>query len=104
MESELISSNLASNLRQWVNEHAKQCADCTRGKLDWEALVNRLQQFEQLIELNKTVASQLDLDTLLQQIVDTATLLLKAQMGGILVFNEDDTDVQLFKVSGARAR
>jgi len=51
MESELISSNLASNLRLWVNEHAKQCADCTRGKLDWEALVNRLQQFEQLIEL-----------------------------------------------------
>ena len=65
-----------------------------------DELTRRVEQFSQLIEVSKSVASQLDLDPLLQQIVDTATELVEAEMGGLLVLNEDDESFQFFKVSG----
>jgi signal transduction histidine kinase len=61
----------------------------------------RVKQLSQLIEVSKSVAAQLDLDPLLQQIVDTATELIHAQMGGLLVLEEEDEErFQFFKVSG----
>ncbi len=63
-------------------------------------LTRRVSQFSQLIEVSKSVAAQLDLDPLLQQIVDTATELVEAEMGGLLVLSEDKENFQFFKVSG----
>jgi transcriptional regulator with GAF, ATPase, and Fis domain len=63
-------------------------------------LTRRVEQFSQLIEVSKSVAAQLDLDPLLQQIVDTATELVEAEMGGLLVLSEDKKAFQFFKVSG----
>lgn len=63
-------------------------------------LTRRVSQFSQLIEVSKSVAAQLDLDPLLQQIVDTATGLVEAEMGGLLVLSENKENFQFFKVSG----
>ncbi|MBE7555654.1 MAG: GAF domain-containing sensor histidine kinase [Anaerolineales bacterium] len=60
----------------------------------------RVEQLSRLIEVSKLVAAQLDLDPLLQQIVDTATELVEAEMGGLLVLTEDEESFQFFKVSG----
>lgn len=53
-----------------------------------------------LIDVSKSMAAQLDLEPLLQQIVDSATQLLRTDLGGLLVLNEDQTSIQYFKVCG----
>ena len=63
-------------------------------------LASRVDQLTRLIDVSKSVAAQLDLEPLLQQIVDTATSLLNAEMGGLLVLNLDEKSFQYFKVSG----
>ena len=63
-------------------------------------LARRVDQLTRLIEVSKSVAAQLDLEPLLQQIVNTATNLLDAEMGGLLVLSVDDESFQYFKVSG----
>lgn len=63
-------------------------------------LLQRVEQLSRLVEVSKSVAAQLDLDPLLQQIVDTATELVHAQMGGLLVLKEDGESFEFFKVSG----
>lgn len=60
----------------------------------------RVDQLTRLIEVSKSVAAQLDLEPLLEQIVNTATDLLFAEMGGLLVLSEDEKSFQYFKVSG----
>jgi signal transduction histidine kinase len=63
-------------------------------------LASRVDQLTRLIEVSKSVAAQLDLEPLLQQIVNTATSLLNAEMGGLLVLSIDEKSFQYFKVSG----
>jgi signal transduction histidine kinase len=63
-------------------------------------LNQRIDQLSRLINVSKSMAAQLDLEPLLQQIVDSASLLLKAGMGGLLVLNEGNNSYQYFKVSG----
>jgi signal transduction histidine kinase len=63
-------------------------------------LGKRAEQLTQLINIIKSMSAQLDLEPLLQQIVDSASLLLKADMGGLLVVNEENDSFQYFKVSG----
>jgi signal transduction histidine kinase len=63
-------------------------------------LNQRADQLSRLIDVSKSMAAQLDLEPLLQQIVDSASLLLKADMGGLLVLNEGRSSFQYFKVSG----
>ncbi len=46
------------------------------------------------------MAAQLELEPLLQQIVDSASQLLHTHMGGLLVFDEQLTNIEYFKVSG----
>lgn len=60
----------------------------------------RVEQLSRLIETSKSVAAQLDLEPLLQQIVDTATMLVNAEMGGLLVLSENEDSFEFFKVSG----
>lgn len=63
-------------------------------------LARRVEQLSRLIEVSKSTAAQLDLDPLLQRIVDAATQLVKAELGGLLVLSEDEESFQFFKVSG----
>lgn len=63
-------------------------------------LARQVEQLSRLIEVNRSVAAQMDLDPLLQQIVDAATRLLNTEMGGLLVLSQDDERFQVFKVSG----
>jgi len=63
-------------------------------------LARRVDQLTRFIEVSKSVAATLDLEPLLQQIVDTATDLLGAEMGGLLVTSTDKAGFQFFKVSG----
>jgi signal transduction histidine kinase len=63
-------------------------------------LARQVEQLLRLFEVSESVAAQLDLDPLLQQIVDTATQLLNAEMGTLLVLSEDNERFQAFKVSG----
>jgi GAF domain-containing protein len=63
-------------------------------------LTRRVEQLSRLIEVSQSVAAQLDLDPLLQQIVDTATELVSAKMGGLLVLAEEEESFRFFKVSG----
>jgi signal transduction histidine kinase len=65
-----------------------------------DELARRVEQLSRLIEVSKSVAAQLDLDPLLQGIVDTATQLVDAELGGLLVLSEDEESFQFFKVSG----
>ncbi len=67
-----------------------------------ERLSKQVEQLSQLMDVTKSIAAQLDLEPLLQQIVDCATRLLNASMGGLLVLKEDDPGVEFFKVSGIR--
>jgi signal transduction histidine kinase len=60
----------------------------------------RIEQLSKLIEVSKSMAAQLDLEPLLQQIVDSASRLLDADLGGLLVLNENQNSIQYFKVSG----
>ncbi|MEA4909775.1 MAG: GAF domain-containing sensor histidine kinase [Chloroflexi bacterium] len=60
----------------------------------------RIERLSRLIDVSKSMAAQLDLEPLLQQIVDSANLLLRARMGGLMVLYEDNSGVQYFKVSG----
>lgn len=62
--------------------------------------LRRLDQLSHLIDVSKSIAAKLDLEPLLQQIVDSASQLLHSRLGGLLVFNEDQTSIQYFKVSG----
>ena len=66
-------------------------------------LERRFEQLSRLIDVSKSVAAQLDLDPLLQQIVDTATQLVDAELGGLLVLSEGESEsgerFQFFKVS-----
>lgn len=52
-------------------------------------LARRIEQLLRLLEVNRSVADQIELDPLLQQIVDAATQLLNAEMGGLLVLSQD---------------
>ncbi len=63
-------------------------------------LARRVEQLSRLTEVSKSVAAQLDLDPLLQQIVNTATELVEAEMGGLLVLGDVEAGFQFFKVSG----
>ena len=63
-------------------------------------LARHVEQLSRLMEVSRSVAAQLDLEPLLQQIVDTATRLVNARMGGLLVLDQDATSYQYFKVSG----
>lgn len=63
-------------------------------------LDQRIRQLARLIDVGKSVAAQLDLEPLLQQVVDSATQLLEADMGGLLVLNENGTGIEFFKVTG----
>lgn len=68
-------------------------------------LERRVEQLSRLMDVSKSVAAQLDLDPLLQQIVDTATRLVHAELGGLLVLSDSETEgesaerFQFFKVS-----
>lgn len=68
-------------------------------------LERRVEQLSRLMEVSRSVAAQLDLDPLLQQIVDTATRLVDAELGGLLVLSEGESEgesgepFQFFKVS-----
>lgn len=54
-----------------------------------------------LMQIASSVAAQLDLDPLLQEIVDAAAELIGAELGGILVLDEDDpTRYELLRVHG----
>jgi signal transduction histidine kinase len=99
-ERDRISLNPVSELKHWVEEHSVQCANCIKSDMRWDELTQRLDQLSDLIDVSKAVAAQLDLDPLLQQIVNTATRLVDAEMGGLLVFDETEQVVQFFKVSG----
>ena len=59
-------------------------------------LNQRADQLSRLIDVIKSMAAQLDLEPLLQQIVNSAGLLLKADMGGLLVLNEGSNTFQYF--------
>jgi hypothetical protein len=63
-------------------------------------LARRVEQLSQFIEVSESVAAQLDLEPLLQQIVDTARELVEAELGALLVLGEDEQSFQVFKVSG----
>ncbi len=63
-------------------------------------LDQRVKQLARLIDVSKSVAAQLDLEPLLQQVVDSATHLLDANMGGLLVLDEQGTGIEYFKVTG----
>ena len=69
-----------------------------------ERLSKRVEQLSRLMDVTKSIAAQLDLEPLLQQIVDSATRLLNASMGGLLVLKEGDSSVEFFKVSGIAFR
>ncbi len=73
----------------------------SQGSSDASAELNQhIAQLSRLIDVSKLMAAQLDLEPLLQQIVDSASLLLKADMGGLMVLNEGSNSIQYFKVSG----
>ena len=64
-------------------------------------LERRVEQLSRLMDVSRSVAAQLDLDPLLQQIVDTATRLVDAELGGLLVLSDSESGerFQFFKVS-----
>ncbi|MDY7080277.1 MAG: GAF domain-containing protein [Chloroflexota bacterium] len=54
-----------------------------------------------LMRIASSIAAQLDLDPLLQEIVDTAAELVKAEFGGILVLDEQDsTRYEVLRIHG----
>lgn len=63
-------------------------------------LQRRIEQLSQLMELNKSVLAQLDLNLLLQRIVDTVTQVVNAKLGGLLVPGDDEQHVHIFRISG----
>jgi len=63
-------------------------------------LQRRIEQLTRLMELNKSVLAQLDLNLLLQKIVDTVTQVVDAQLGGLLVLGDDEWHFQIFRISG----
>jgi len=62
----------------------------------------RYEHLSRLIDVSQSIAAQLALEPLLQQIVDSASQLLRSRLGGLFVFNEDQSAIQSFKVSGWR--
>ena len=64
-------------------------------------LTKYIRELETLIMLNQKIAVQTDLDNLLQTIVDSARELIGAEMGGLVVIDENDSrKLRHFKVSG----
>ncbi|HOR00653.1 MAG TPA: GAF domain-containing protein [Anaerolineae bacterium] len=70
-----------------------------------EALAREHKEYAlRLMQIASSVAAQLDLDPLLQQIVDAAADLVGAELGGILVLDRDDaTRYELLRVHGWHA-
>ncbi len=68
-----------------------RCEDHTGEKL------NRLAR---IVEVSFALSSNVDLGSLLQRIVDSATELTRAEFGGLLVLREDGAEYEYFKVSG----
>lgn len=64
------------------------------------ALSRRVNQLARLAEVSKLVASELELEPLLQQVVDAATHLLDAALGGLLVYDVTGKNIEYFKVTG----
>ena len=68
-------------------------------------LERRVEELSRLMDVSRSVAAQLDLDPLLQQIVDTATRLVDAELGGLLVLSDSESKdesgepFQFFKIS-----
>ncbi len=64
----------------------------------------KIRELETLIMLNRKIAAQADLDSLLQTVVDCAKDLVDASMGGLVVVDEEHpNDLRHFKVSGVPA-
>lgn len=67
-------------------------------------LTRQIRELETLIMLNRKIAMQADLNSLLQTIVDCARDLIGAAMGGLVVVDEDRPEqLRHFKVSGVPA-
>jgi signal transduction histidine kinase len=59
-----------------------------------EPLVRRVQQLERLLELGRNLSSLLDLDPLLQSIIDAASDLTNCQEASILIYDEEDANLE----------
>ncbi len=62
-------------------------------------LRRQVEQLRSLLEVSSSVAAQLELEPLLQSVVDTATRLAEAEMGGLFVLGTEPL-YEYFKVSG----
>ena len=66
-----------------------------------EYLERKVHQLSRLMEVSRSIASRLDLEPLLQEIVDTATRLIGAELGGLLVLSQEKGQrFDCFKVCG----
>jgi len=64
-------------------------------------LERRVDQLSRLMEVSHSIASRLDLEPLLQEIVDVATRLIGAELGGLLVLSQEkDHPFDFFTVYG----
>jgi hypothetical protein len=98
------SVNPVEDLKHWLEEHSENYKNCVNSDIRWDELTRRLDQLSDLIDVSKAVAAQLDLNSLLQQIVIIATRLVSAEFGGLLVFDQEDCCVQFFKTAGGISR
>jgi len=64
-------------------------------------LERRVEQLSRLVEVSHSIASRLDLEPLLQEIVDVASRLIGAELGGLLVLSQEKGHpFDFFKVYG----
>ncbi len=59
-----------------------------------------LKRLASVVETSCALAENVDLDSLLQRIVDSAAELTGAKLGGLLVLNQENTGYEYFKVTG----
>ncbi len=59
-----------------------------------------LKRLASVVETSCALAENVDLDSLLQRIVDSAAELTGAELGGLLVLNQENTGYEYFKVTG----
>ena len=60
----------------------------------------KLNRFARIVEVSFALSSNIDLESLLQKIADSATELTGAEFGGLLVLSKDGSKYEYFNVSG----
>ncbi len=61
----------------------------------------KIKKLTSVIEVSLALTNKIDLDTVLQKIIDSATGLTRAEFGGLLVLSQDGSRYEYFKVSGS---